>query len=222
MAGTISQFLGGSQWGCCFVATGRVVSVLVRGLGELFCYTSLWLGTGQSLAGMTRGGGMTRGMIYDRFVDIRRVAMPMRLIRNLENTVDRQAVASRSEGYVGRFSPEQREKLKFQDTHKRGRYKFIRHFLSNEDTESTIQPEAHESCHQTTSHNLGIDSELYSNQFVLGDRWHGGSCDKRPFVLPESPVLRPGQSRSLWRFRGGQIQFDIMSAMPYNIPEFSL
>ena len=38
--------------------------------------------------------------------------MPMQLIRNLEDTVDRQAVASRSEGYVGRFSPEQREKLK--------------------------------------------------------------------------------------------------------------
>ena len=38
--------------------------------------------------GMTGGGGMTRGMIYDRFVDIRRVAMPMRLIRNLENTIN--------------------------------------------------------------------------------------------------------------------------------------
>ena len=38
--------------------------------------------------------------------------MPMQLIRNLEDTVDRQAVASRSEGYVGRFSPQEREKLK--------------------------------------------------------------------------------------------------------------
>ena len=38
--------------------------------------------------------------------------MPIQLIRNLEGTVDRQAVASRSEGYVGRFSPDAREKLK--------------------------------------------------------------------------------------------------------------
>ena len=38
--------------------------------------------------------------------------MPMQLIRNLEDTVDRQAVASRSESYVGRFSPDEREKLK--------------------------------------------------------------------------------------------------------------
>ena len=50
--------------------------------------------------------------IYDRFAEMRRAAMPMQLNRNLEDTVDRQAVASRSEGYVGRFSPEEREKLK--------------------------------------------------------------------------------------------------------------
>ena len=38
--------------------------------------------------------------------------MPTQLIKNLENTVSRQDVANRSRGYVGRFSPEQREKLK--------------------------------------------------------------------------------------------------------------
>ena len=62
---------------------------------------------------------MGAGMVFDSFpgymIDfrkMRRAAMPMQLIRNLEDTVDRQAVASRSEGYVGRFSPEQRVKLK--------------------------------------------------------------------------------------------------------------
>ena len=38
--------------------------------------------------------------------------MPTQLIKNLENTVSRQDVANRSRGYVGRFSPEEREKLK--------------------------------------------------------------------------------------------------------------
>ena len=38
--------------------------------------------------------------------------MPTHLIKDLENTVDRDTVASRSEGYVGRFSPGELEKLK--------------------------------------------------------------------------------------------------------------
>ena len=87
---------GGSQWGCCFVATG----------GWFAC---LWVGAGGAVLLYVLVAGYRP---FPGRYDEGGVAMPMRLIRNLEDTVDRQAVASRSEGYVGRFSHEQREKLK--------------------------------------------------------------------------------------------------------------